>query len=249
LGRTIRELLFAARWWVIVSTGFTLGWIAVMILPSRSWRWAAVRTLARLAFKFLGAPLTVSGLDRIPGGSAVLVFNHTGYMDVIVVAAALPGEPTYVAKKELAGQFFAGPLLRRLGALFLDRFELAESLADLEQVTSAAQQRRLLVFFPEGTFTRRAGLSGFHLGAFKVAAQANLPIVPGILRGSRSMLRSGQWFPRWSPISVTIEPPIEPAGTALADIVQLRDAARGVILAGCGEPDLSELIKPPKPST
>ena len=120
-----------------------------------------------------------------------------------IVAAVLPGEPTYVAKKELAGQIFAGPLLRRLGVLFLDRFDVADSLADLESVTAAARQKRLLVFFPEGTFTRRAGLSGFYLGAFKVAAQAKLPVVPGILRGTRSMLRGDQWFPRWSPISVT----------------------------------------------
>jgi 1-acyl-sn-glycerol-3-phosphate acyltransferase len=168
-------------------------------------------------------------------------------MDAIVVAAALPGEPTYVAKKELAGQVFAGPLLRRLGVLFLDRFELADSLADLEGVSAAAQKRRLLVFFPEGTFTRRAGLSEFYLGAFKVAAQAKLPILPGILRGTRSMLRSDQWFPRWSAISVTIERPIEPKGSEFSDVVRLRDAVRAVILAGCGEPDLGELIKPPKP--
>ena len=103
------------------------------------------------------------------------------------------------------------------------------------------------MFFPEGTFTRRAGLSGFYLGAFKVAAQAKLPVVPGILRGTRSMLRSDQWFPRWSPISVTIERPIEPNGTELGDVVQMRDTARSVILAGCGEPDLGGLIKPPKP--
>jgi len=136
---------------------------------------------------------------------------------------------------------------RSVGVLFIDRFEIADSLADLESVSAAAHRRRLLVFFPESTFTRRAGLSAFYLGAFKVAAQAKLPVVPGILRGTRSMLRSDQWFPRWSPISVTIERPIEPKGTELGDVVQMRDTVRSVILAGCGEPDLGELIKPPKP--
>ena len=244
--RVIREFLFAVWWWAVISVIFTLGWIAVMTLPRVSWRWAAVRALARFSLRLLGVPLSVSGIDRIPRTSAVLVFNHSSYMDAIVVAAALPGEPTYVAKKELAGQTFAGPLLRRLGVLFIDRFELSDSLTDLQGVSAAARKRRLLVFFPEGTFTRRAGLSGFYLGAFKVAAEAKLPVVPGIIRGTRSMLRSDQWFPRWSPIGVTIERPIEPKGTELGDFVQMRDRARNVILAGCGEPDLSELIKPPK---
>jgi 1-acyl-sn-glycerol-3-phosphate acyltransferase len=247
VGRVTRELLFAAWWWTVIGLTFPLGWIAVMTLPTLGARWAVIRALAGTALKVLGVPLSVNGIDRIPRSSAVLAFNHASYMDAIVVAAALPGEPTYVAKRELAGQVFAGPLLRRLGVLFLDRFELADSLADLEDVSAAAQERRLLVFFPEGTFTRRAGLSGFYLGAFKVAAQAKLPILPGILRGTRSMLRSDQWFPRWSAISVSIESPIEPKGSEFAEVVQLRDAVRSVILAGCGEPDLGELIKPPKP--
>jgi 1-acyl-sn-glycerol-3-phosphate acyltransferase len=138
-------------------------------------------------------------------------------------------------------------LMRRLGVLLLDRYELTDSLADLEGATSSARQNRLLVFFPEGTFTRRAGLSGFFLGAFRVAAQAKLPVVPGIIRGTRSMLRSDQWFPRWTPISVTIEEPIKPGGTDFTAMVHLRDAVRSVVLAGCGEPDLGELIKPVKP--
>ena len=140
-------------------------------------------------------------------------------------------------------------LLRRLGVLFLERFDLADSLADLESVSAAARQGRLLVFFPEGTFTRRAGLSGFYLGAFRVAAQAKLPVVPAILRGTRSMLRGDQWFPRWSPIRVSIAEPIqrrvEPTLPRWCDCA-IR--VRAAILAGCGEPDLGELIKPSPPN-
>ena len=58
------------------------------------------------------------------------------------------------------------------------------------------------------------------------------------------MLRGEQWFPRWSPISVSIADPIQPSGTDLASLVRLRDSVRAIVLAGCGEPDLGELIKP-----
>jgi 1-acyl-sn-glycerol-3-phosphate acyltransferase len=241
------EFIYAAWWWAVIGTSFALGWFAVMLLPRVSWRWAVLRGIARVAFRLVGAPFSVTGLENIPSGGAVLAFNHSGYMDALAVAAALPGTPTYVVKKELAGQMFAGPLLRRLGALFLDRFEVTDSLTDLAGAQAAAQSNRHLVFFPEGTFTRRAGLSGFYLGTFKVAAQANLPVVPGILRGTRQMLRGEQWFPRWSPVSVTLTPAIMPSGTDLAAIVRLRDDVRDVILSGCGEPDLGELIKPIRP--
>jgi 1-acyl-sn-glycerol-3-phosphate acyltransferase len=186
----------------------------------------------------------VSGVDHLPRDGAVLALNHASYIDALAVAAAIPGEPAFVAKKELAEQVFAGPLLRHLGVLFLDRYDVADSLADLDKVTVVGREGHLLVFFPEGTFTRRSGLSGFYLGAFRVAARGKLPVVPAILRGTRSMLRSDQWFPRWTPISVSIAKPIKPTGTDLAAAVLLRDAARAIVLASCGEPDLGALIKP-----
>jgi len=248
VGRAIGELLYATWWWVVIAIAFLSGWLMVMVLPSVTSRWAAIRTLARAALAALRIPLSVSGIDKIPRGGAVLAFNHASYMDAVIVAAVLPGEPAHVVKKELASQIFAGALLRRLGVLFLERFELTDSLVDLEGVVAAANEGRLLVFFPEGTFTRRAGLSGFYLGAFRVAAQAKLPVVPAILRGTRSMLRGDQWFPRWSPISVNIAEPIQPSGSDLASLVRLRDSVRAVVLAGCGEPDLGELIKPIQPA-
>jgi 1-acyl-sn-glycerol-3-phosphate acyltransferase len=243
----IRETLYAGWWWTVMASGILLAWLAVMLLPRLDWRWRAVRCIARAALACIGVRVVVAGLDRVPSGNAMFVFNHSSYMDTPVLAAVLPGEPAYVAKRELAGQFFAGPLLRRLGALFVERYDVGGGLADADSVIAAARQGRNLVFFPEGTFTRRAGLSGFYLGAFKVAADAGLPVLPGILRGTRSMLRAEQWFPRRTPLSVRIEDAVMPSGTDFASLLRLRDGVRKVILAHCGEPDLGELVKPAPP--
>jgi 1-acyl-sn-glycerol-3-phosphate acyltransferase len=191
-----------------------------------------------------GVPVAVAGLNRVPRGNAMLVFNHSSYMDALALGSVLPEEPLYVVKRELAGQIFAGPFLRRLGALFVERYDVGGSLADTEAIIAAARQGRNIVYFPEGTFTRRPGLSGFYLGAFKIAADAGMPVLPGIIRGTRSMLRSDQWFPRWTPLSIQIEDAVKPSGTGFSSLVELRDAVRNVILAQCGEPDLGELVKP-----
>jgi 1-acyl-sn-glycerol-3-phosphate acyltransferase len=239
-----REILYAGWWWIMVGLAVPAAWIAVMILPRMEWRWRAVRGVARAALAAMGVPVAVAGLDRLARGNAVLLFNHASYADALLLAAVLPGEPAYAAKREFAGQIFAGPFLRRLGALFLERYDLSGSLADADRAVAAAQQGRTVVFFPEGSFTRQAGLSEFYLGAFKVAAEAGLPVLPGILRGTRSMLRANQWFPRWSALSVKIEEAISPSGTDFTSLLQLRNEARKVILAGCGEPDLVGLAKP-----
>jgi 1-acyl-sn-glycerol-3-phosphate acyltransferase len=82
------------------------------------------------------------------------------------------------------------------------------------------------------------GLLGFRLGAFLAAAQAGVPVVPVAIRGTRSILRGGQWRPRRGEISVDIGAPIRPDGGDFAAAVRLRDAARAFVLAHCREPDL-----------
>jgi 1-acyl-sn-glycerol-3-phosphate acyltransferase len=244
LCRLAGSYLYAGWWWLTVACGMALGWLAIMILPRVRWRWAAVRAIARAALAAMAVPLAGRGIERITGGQGMLAFNHSSYADVLVLTALLPGEPAFVAKKELSGQMFAGPVLRRLAIPFVERYDAAASVADAEALVALAREGRVLVFFPEGTFTRRAGLLGFYLGAFKVAAEAGLPILPGIIRGTRSMLRADQWFPRRVPIAVEIAESVAPAGADFASVLALRDAVRAEILARCGEPDLGEIVKP-----
>jgi 1-acyl-sn-glycerol-3-phosphate acyltransferase len=244
LARLSRETLYAAWWWVTLAGAFLLGSLAVLILPRVAWRWSALRWIGRGALAAMGIPVATIGIDRIPSRGAMLVFNHSSYIDSLVLTAVLPGEPAFVAKRELSGQFIAGLLLRRLGIPFVERYDVSGSLTDAEALIALARQGRIMVFFPEGTFTRRAGLSGFYLGAFKVAAEANLPILPGVIRGTRSMLRSDQWFPRHTAINIEIGEPVMPSGTDFRSVLRLRDEVRDIVLSRCGEPDLGDLIKP-----
>jgi len=221
-----------------------VGCLAVLILPTPRSRWSALRQIGRIALAGMGVPLAIKGLEKIPAQGAVLVFNHSSYMDAFALAATLPGEPAIVAKRELAEQLVAGPILRRLDIPFVERYDVSGSLTDAARLGALARNGRLLIFFPEGTFTRRAGLSGFYLGAFKTAAEANLPVLPGVIAGTRTMLRSDQWFPRYSAVSIEIGDPIQPSGIDFQSIIRLRDQVRQWMLTRCGEPDLEELVKP-----
>ena len=237
---------YAGWWWSVVALAATLSWLAVMLLPRLEWRWAAVHALARAALRGVGAPVSLSGA-RIPFGNAVLALNHSSYVDALVAAAVLGRTPAFVVKKEFARQLVAGPFLRRLGACFVERYAVLDSIADTEALQRVVKAGRLLVVFPEGTFTRRTGLTGFYLGAFKAASEAGLPVVPAAIRGTRPMLRGEQWFPRWSQLSVDVADPVLPSGADFSAIVKLRDVVRQAILVRCGEPDLGELTKPQPP--
>jgi 1-acyl-sn-glycerol-3-phosphate acyltransferase len=114
-------------------------------------------------------------------------------------------------------------------------------VADANRLATLPLEGVSLALFPEGTFTRAAGLRPFFLGAFMAAARSGVPVVPVAIRGPRGILRSGQWLPRRGAIVVTIAPPVAPpeAVEPFAAAVILRDQARAAILANCGEPDLS----------
>lgn len=247
--RLLAELAYGLWCWSVTAPCVLAAWLAVMILPRLAWRWAALRRIAGIPLAAAGIRPSVAGLERLPSSNAILVFNHASYADALVLVSLLPGEPAFVAKKELSRQLFVGPFLRRLGVLFVERFDTEASLTDAATATGAARGGRVLVFFPEGGFTRRAGLSDFYLGAFKAAAETDLPVFPGVLRGTRSILRADQWLPRRAAISVEITSPIYPAGTNFQSALRLRDDARNAILARCGEPDIGELVKPSTPTS
>ena len=73
------------------------------------------------------------------------------------------------------------------------------------------------------------------------AAEAGAPVAPLALRGTRSVLRDGQWLPRWGAIHVSIGVPRMPTGADWRSAIRLRDSVRAEILRGCGEPYLVAL--------
>jgi len=173
----------------------------------------------------------------------VVVANHSSYLDGLITLAMLESPCCFVAKRELADQPIPRVFLERLGTLFVAREQTRESVASAEAMTAAVREGRVLVVFAEGTFTRAPGLLPFHLGGFVAAAGAGAPTIPIAIRGTRSLLRDGQWFPRRGPIAVEIGPAIPaPIGLdPLAAALRIRDATRRHIAAHCGEPEIPEV--------
>jgi len=236
--RTSLGHVFATYWWALLGVLSVIAWPLVVVLPRRDWRHGALRVLARLFFRLTSRSFDVEMDEPLPEEDAVLVANHSSYVDGAVLVAALPGELTFVAKEELRTQAMAGIFLRRLGTLFVRRTDPKGGIEDTGEMLNAALAGERLVSFPEGTLTRMPGLLSFRLGAFFVAAESSRPVVPITIRGTRTILRGGQWFPRFGDISIKVAKPIAPDGTDFDAAIRLRDAARQEILERCGEPDL-----------
>ena len=207
--------------------------------PRVTLRRGIARAAARTFFVLSGIRLHVTGLDRLPPGAAVVVANHTSYIDGVVLQAALPAHFAFVIKSEMGRVPVAGLLLRRLGSEFVERFDRHKGGVDARRVLRAAAGGQALAFFPEGTFTEAVGLGRFHSGAFVTAHRNSLPVVPVAIRGARRVLPPASALPRLGRIEVEILEPIAPPDAAERDgAVKLRQAARMAILARIDEPDL-----------
>jgi acyl carrier protein len=233
---------YAGYFWAVIGGLGAATWLAVAALPRPAWAWRVAHTATRAIVRAVGLAPTVHGAEHLPrSGPCLVVANHASYLDGLIALAVLARPSSFVVKRELLDQPIARLFLRRLGVLFVTREQTLESVASAEAMTAAVRDGRSLVVFAEGTFTRAPGLRPFHLGAFLAAAATGAPTVPLAFRGTRSVLRDGQWRPRRGPIEVivgvAVQPPVGLA--ALQSALRVRDAVRADIAAHCGEPELS----------
>lgn len=247
--RYSKSVMYAAYCWSIYIILAVIGWSASMFLPSYAMRWSVLRSCAKLFAKATRTKITVNGLENIPdrGKPYVMVSNHSSYLDVYAMLATFPGYFRFTAKKELVNNWFMRIPLQNIHTEFVDRYETSKSVENTKRLGEILKAGNAIVFFAEGTFTRIPGLRPFHLGAFKVAAETATPVIPVAIRGARSILRAGSWFPHRGSINIDIGKTIEPEQiTAASDkdtwhvTIELRDRSREYILRHCGEPDLTQ---------
>lgn len=234
--------VYAAAVFLVMGLGALL---AATALPSLARRRGAARRMSRLLLACVGMRPAVRGLEHLPAGQCVIVANHASYLDGPVFTAVLPARFGFVIKREMAQVPLAGTFLRRIGSQFVERFDRRRGAADALRVLRTATNGHSLVFFPEGTFTPTPGLLKFHSGAFTTAVRAGCPVVPAVVRGTRTALSPRGELPRPARIEVEFLAPLAPPQGAPAHCAALlREQARTAILSVLGEPDLGSHIAP-----
>jgi acyl carrier protein len=212
----------------------------VAILPDRPRRWRVVRRAGRLLFRATGVPIELRGTEHLPrAGPFVVAANHASHLDPLVLSLVLPESPIFVAVGELAEQPLVRGFLRRMGAHLIDRGNRVRAVEDRRELTDAVREGRTVVFFPEGRRSPAVGLEPFRSGAFVVAADAGVPVVPIALHGTRQLLAVGQRLPRWSRVTLTVTPPVSTDRSGWPGAATLHEGTRAAILRHCGEPDLA----------
>jgi len=240
-----QDNLFALWTWLWFWLLAPITWLSVILIPTPSWRWHFIRRVVGLFSFVTNIPLKINNNQNLTPylkaeKTSIFVCNHASYLDGIVLMAALPGQFSFIAKKELETNFIPRLFLQRIGCIFVERFDIQRGASDAKLLQEKINKGRSIVIFPEGTFTRISGLRNFRMGAFSTAIQTQTPVIPVTLRGTRSILRATSWYPRKGIVNINIGEPIYPQDSGWNEAIRLRDKARAEILQHCGEPDLAQ---------
>lgn len=176
------------------------------------------RTMADALMAYgTGATLGVTGIRlRVSGAEnaraprpAVFLFNHQSQFDVIIVPRVLEGGVTGIGKKELTKNPIFGPLMRFAGVTFIDRANTTQAKAALAPVVQTLRGGLSIAVAPEGTRSYTPGIGPFKKGAFHIAIQAGVPVIPVVIRNAGEVNWRNSIIARKGTVDVAILPPID----------------------------------------
>ncbi len=196
-------------------------------------RWAGYyppRLWARLFCFMTGVKVTVRGRENISAGTSyVFVANHEGAYDIFSIYGYLGHNFRWMMKKSLERIPLVGFSCRVSGQIYVDNSSpsaIRATMADAEKQLAGGMS---VVVFPEGSRTFNGKVGRFKRGAYTLAVEFGLPVVPITIDGAFKVMPRTSWLPRPGHITLTIHRPIAP-GADGHDLAQLMEQSREAIL-------------------
>lgn len=207
-------LQFKKKWALDIAHNMNTFWAYCFTIPGGTW----IRT---------------TGKEKVDKKKVyVFASNHTSYLDIPACNVGIPNQFRYLAKTELGKIPLFGFMYRRLCVL-VDRKNPRDRARSLERVEKKLHGGTSALFFPEGTIIKDPNrmLGDFKDGAFRLAIQNKVPVVPVTILGAREVLPDDKrWLLTPGPVRVVIDDPIETRDLTPDDIPQLRNQVRDIIV-------------------
>jgi len=181
-----------------------------------------------LATSLAGIDLRVEGEEHLwSHRPAVFIFNHQSALDAILMIKLIRRDVTGIGKMELKKNPIFGPIFTAAGVVFIDRANSARAIDALKPAVEALKQGRSLVIAPEGTRSPTPRLGRFKKGAFHLAMQAGVPIVPVVFRNVLDAFPKDATIVRPATIEAVVLEPIETTDWTVEaldeEIAEIRD--------------------------
>lgn len=206
----LRTAFFAAATG-IATLAFSLVAVVggLVAAPPRVFDWVH-RNWAGLLLRAAGVRLEAAGLEHVPAGEPrILVANHQSWFDIWGLMAVTPASVRFVAKAELSRIPIFARACRAAGHVFIDREDREEALREIRAAGARMRREGLsLVLFPEGTRSPDGRIRRFKRGAFGLAVETRVPIVPVAIQGGHAIMGKGRARIQPGTLRLRYAPPI-----------------------------------------
>jgi len=188
-----------------------------------------IGTIADLVTSVAGVNIVVKGEEHLwTHRPAIFLINHQSNMDMFIASKLIRKDITGIAKKELKNYPIIGQLMQASGVIFIDRKNREKAIEAMRPAVDALKSGTSIVIFPEGTRSYSYELGPFKKGAFHLAMQAGVPLIPMILKNAHDALPRGKALIQPTVVEVCILPPVlttdwkkETLNTHIADVRNL----------------------------
>ncbi|MDD2798366.1 MAG: lysophospholipid acyltransferase family protein [Bacteroidales bacterium] len=240
-----RILLFLYQWIILVPVFLVVGVLTALITTagsflfnSKFWGYYPAKYWARLMCFTALSPVEVVGRENLrKDQSYIFAANHQGAFDIYLIYGYLNKNFRWVMKQELRKTPFMGRACAEAGHIFVDRSSPKSIKETLANASRQLEGGLSVVIFPEGSRTQTGKMGRFKKGAFQIAVDLKLPVVPLTIEGSFHILPSGSNIFRPHKLRLIIHPPIESKGEGSEAIISLMDECRQAIASALPESD------------
>ena len=196
---------------------------------------------ADTASALIGMKLNVVGEKHLwSHRPAVFIFNHQSKADVIILAKLLRRDIAGVGKQEIKKETpILGKVLELGGVVFIDRANAKSAIHSMAPLVNAMKNEgKSVVLAPEGTRTISPTLAPFKKGAFHLAMQAGVPIVPIVIRNAGDVAPKGDFVYRSATVDVEVLPPVDTSQWRVANLNEHVLEVRNMFARALGQPEV-----------
>lgn len=218
------SLVVASTWGVVVAVGMTL------VGHRNDVNFVVARTFYAVASYALDITVEVEGEEHLQTRPAVMVGNHQSMLDILYLGRMFPKKAAIMAKRELQWTPL-GPWMFMSGAVFIDRGNSSNARMSLETAGQKVKSKGIsLMMYPEGTrhCQEEPSLLPFKKGAFHLAVQAGIPIIPVVCENYWRLYHKGVFDT--GTIKLRVLPPIPTTSLTVADVSELAARVRDQML-------------------
>ena len=213
---------------LMVTIGCTLG-------NGHFWGYYPGKWWAQFIIRILLLPVKVEGRENlVKGQSYVFVANHQGAFDIFLIYGFLSRNFKWMMKHQLRQMPFVGKACESAHHIFVDKRGASKIRETYDRARQTLQGGMSLVVFPEGARSFTGHMGVFKRGAFMLADDIELPVVPLTINGSFDIMprtRDMKWVV-WHPLRLTIHKPILPVGKGTDNIKYLEEESYKVVMGG-----------------